>query len=119
MREYVRGGEDYAGSASSPGRKEPDTDGFVFLINDDTEVERRRRRERDSDSKREVKKIPPDVAAHPLVARVTLLPWVVGGGRGFKLNRKRCEDALLLVAVCVAIAQLGYGWNEWALAAGE
>lgn len=120
---------EYAGSASSPGwRETADTDRFVFTRPEDTEVERlRRKSERDSsDAKREragattpvQRRIPPDVAAHPLAAKLTLLPRTVGfGPLQLTVNRKRCEDALLLAALAVAIAKLGYGWNEWALAA--
>jgi hypothetical protein len=64
--------------------------------------------------------IPPDVAAHPLTARFTLLPLRLGVGRtAFLLTRKRAEDLLLLGALVVGIVQLGYGWNEWALAGGK
>jgi hypothetical protein len=35
------------------------------------------------------------------------------------LTRKRCEDALLLVAVGLGVWQLGSKWNEKALAGGE
>lgn len=107
-----------------------DGDGFVFVKADDTEVEHQQKR-RSSSSPNEgrpasangthvrtgpPKKLPPDVTAHPVQARVTLLPSTVFGVR---LNRKRCEDAILLSAVVFAIYKLAYGWGEWAVAGGK
>lgn len=112
-----------------------DGDGFVFVKADDTEVEhahQQKQGRRSSSSPNEgrptsangtharvsgpPKKLPPDVAAHPVQARVTLLPTTV---LGVRLGRKRCEDVILLSAVVFAIYKLAYGWGEWAVAGGE
>lgn len=125
-----------------------DRDGFVFVNGDDTEVElsHRKRPPPESSPKAEAwadqphnhrtsapataaarttaaargnMRLPADVASHPLPAKITLLPVTLSlGGLSFALTRKRCEEVLLLGAVVVGIAQLGYSWNEWALVGG-
>lgn len=126
----------YLGSASSAGgwmagESPLDGDGFVFIKADDTEIDQKQQKVRSSSSPNEgrpsappngaqrtgpPKKLPPDVTAHPIQARITLLPASV---LGIRLNRKRCEDAILLSAVVFAIYKLAYGWGEWAVAGGE
>lgn len=68
---------------------------------------------------RSAKRVPPDVASHPLPARITLLPRTFRVfGHSYTLTRKRCEDLLLLSALVSGIVKLGYAWGEWALVGG-
>lgn len=131
----------YAGSASSAAWVGSDNEGgdrFVSVNNDDTEVEASRflhrtrnlvslpegreaspRQQPTSLPRSSIPRIPADVAAHPLAARVTLLPYKVRlGPIAFNLTRKRAEDAILLGALVAGIVKLTYTWNEVALAGG-
>lgn len=140
---------EYQGSASSAAfpmsaDEGPDQNGFVFLNADDTEAERAKTRkrgqrdlppapERRADSPRPLtsmmaatrdrvaaKRVPTDVAQHPLPARITLLPRTIGvGPLQYTVTRRRCETGLLLSAVVVGIVRLAYTWNERAVAGGE
>jgi len=139
---------EYPASASSQvglsGDEGGDRDGFVFVNGDDTEVELSHRKRPPAESSptaetwaaegsahnrvstptaattRITKRLPPDVASHPLPAKITLLPVTLNlGFFSFTLTRKRCEDLLLLGAVVVSIVQLGNTWNEWALVGGK
>ncbi|KAL1411019.1 dolichol kinase [Vanrija albida] len=132
------------GSASSvgfgpSGDEDQGGNGFVNVHADDTEVETMRRKRPHSaaseqltpdaeglnargDSPRPMPSRLPKRSAsdgnanHPLPARVTLLPHTLTvAGKSITLNRKRCEDVLLLGAVVFGIVQLSYGWNEWAV----
>lgn len=52
--------------------------------------------------------------------RATLLPVQIGIRRfGFQLNRRKCEDGLVLCAVCLGAWKLARQWEERALAGGE
>lgn len=133
----------YQGSASSAAwlGTDDDVDGdhFVSVNNDDTEVEARRPRRQALASVAEGRaspspraqaaplprssvnlRLPADAAAHPLPARLALLPHKVTlGPLRFNLTRKRAEDAILLGALVAGIVKLTYKWNEVALAGGR
>lgn len=62
----------------------------------------------------------PPQLLHPLPARITLLPMVIRLPSGsITLTRRRGEDCLIIGAITGAIAKLGPGMREWAVAGGS